>query len=238
MTSTGCFVVEQDGPSRSSSLAERCAAVPGYPRPRALGRRARSAQHCVSPDYASNRRFFVYYTEATGDLVIAEFASSATDRTSRTPVANDACWSSSSQVRQPQRGPARLRTGPLPLYRHRGRGAARGTPTTTPRPRDHCWVNCCGSTWTVRRAASRTGFRLQSFVKDRNAAPEVWAYGLRNPWRFSFDRATAILHADVGQNAWKKSMSSRPQTEAARTTGGGIWKGPTATIRPRMPTRG
>src|SRR3989454_12559816 len=30
-------------------------------------------------DYASNRRFFVYYTEATGDLVIAEFASSATD---------------------------------------------------------------------------------------------------------------------------------------------------------------
>src|SRR2546425_5439543 len=30
-------------------------------------------------DYASNRRFFVYYTEATGDLVIAEFGSSATD---------------------------------------------------------------------------------------------------------------------------------------------------------------
>lgn len=43
------------------------------------------------------------------------------------------------------------------------------------------------------------------FVGDPAVLPEIWAYGFRNPWKFSFDRATSRLFCgDVGQNRWEE----------------------------------
>ena len=56
--------------------------------------------------------------------------------------------------------------------------------------------------------APAEGYRIppdNPFVGVPGARGEVWAYGMRNPWRFSFDRATGKMWAgDVGQNAWEE----------------------------------
>ncbi|MCZ6733370.1 MAG: PQQ-dependent sugar dehydrogenase, partial [Gammaproteobacteria bacterium] len=60
----------------------------------------------------------------------------------------------------------------------------------------------------VDKKASSRSYGIPSdnpFVGQANARDEIWAYGLRNPWRFSFDAANGVLYlADVGQNRFEE----------------------------------
>jgi glucose/arabinose dehydrogenase len=72
------------------------------------------------------------------------------------------------------------------------------------------------------RPAGGRPYRVPSgnpFVGRGGARPEIWAYGLRNPWRFSFDPATGDLWiGDVGQNAWEE-VDHEPARSGGRNYG-------------------
>ena len=58
------------------------------------------------------------------------------------------------------------------------------------------------------------------FASGEGGAPEVFLYGLRNPWRFSFDRQTGLLWiADVGQNAYEEVNRIDPVTQSGANLG-------------------
>lgn len=63
------------------------------------------------------------------------------------------------------------------------------------------------------------------FAASAHVAPEVWALGLRNPWRFSFDRLTGDLFmGDAGQSAWEE-VDAEPAGQGGRNYGWNVMEG-------------
>ena len=167
------------------------------------------------PSYAANRRFFVYYTEGTGDLVIAEFAATATDPDLADPASERRLLIIPHRKYGNHNG-GQLAFGPDRfLYIGTGDGGAGGDPDNHGQTR----TALLGKLLRIDVDKSDRGLPYgipasNPFVKDKSGAPEVWAYGLRNPWRFSFDRVTSDLYiADVGQNAWEE-VNVQPASSA------------------------
>jgi glucose/arabinose dehydrogenase len=146
------------------------------------------------PQYATNRQFYVYYTNITGNIVIARYLRNAAN-------SNPADASSATTlltVVHPNfsnHNGGMLAFGPDGcLYAGVGDGGG-GDP------------NDNGQSLTTRlgkllRINPATGAPCANNIPNRFGQSEVWSLGLRNPWRFSFDRTTGDLYiADVGQGA-------------------------------------
>ena len=113
-------------------------------------------------------------------------------RTWPTRPASRSCWRSPKPYANHNGG--KLAFGPrrLPVRRASATAAAAATrEQPRPEPERRCSARSCASTSTGGRGAVRDPGRQP--VRRRGRRDEIWAYGLRNPWRFSFDRATGDL---------------------------------------------
>lgn len=149
------------------------------------------------PRYSSNGRFFVNYTDRSGDSHISEFRAGDPDR------ADAASERELIFVRQPfsNHNGGGLAFGPDGfLYVGLGDGGGAGDPSRN----GQSLATRLGKLLRIDvDAGSPFGIPSDNpFLGRPGALPEIYAYGLRNPWRFSFDRASGDLYiGDVGQNA-------------------------------------
>jgi len=157
------------------------------------------------PNYETNGRFFVNYTApgggAAGQSIIAEYRVSAAnpdvaDNTERVLLAIPDPFSNHNGGLN-KFGPDGF------LYIGLGDGGSGGDPQNNGQRLDTLF----GKVLRINVDGAQP-YAIPSdnpFVGTTGARGEIWAYGLRNPWRFSFDPCNNRLFlADVGQNAWEE----------------------------------
>jgi glucose/arabinose dehydrogenase len=153
------------------------------------------------PDYAANGFFFVDYTNTNGDTVIARYSVSAD--ADRADPGSAQILLTIAQPFQNHNG-GQLQFGPDGyLYIGMGDGGSGGDPQDN----GQNLGTLLGKILRID-VDGGTPYAVPAdnpFIGNPTAQPEIWALGLRNPWRFSFDRITGDMFiADVGQSSWEE----------------------------------
>lgn len=172
------------------------------------------------PDYRSNRRFYVAYTDTSGADTVAQFTSKADGS-----VADPSSQRIVLKIDEPfaNHNGGMLAFGPDGyLYFGTGDGGSGGDP------------NGNGQNTNVLLGKI---LRIDVDHGDPYAippgnpfaqgggAPEIWDWGLRNPWRFSFDSQTGALWiGDVGQGTWEE-IDAEPAGTGGRNYGWNVLEG-------------
>ncbi len=162
------------------------------------------------PQYAANRRFVVYYTNPSGDTRVSVFQAS-----SNPDLADAASEQVILAVTQPfaNHNGGMVVFGPDgKLYIGLGDGGSGGDPQGNGQNRNVLLGKILRL--DVNGSGQASVPADNPFAGQSGRRPEIWSYGLRNPWRFSFDRTLGDLYiGDVGQSAREEIDVS---TEAAQ----------------------
>ena len=172
------------------------------------------------PDFDSNGRFFVDYTDLNGDSVISEFNRAADGTVD--PAAERILL----QVDQPfsNHNGGMIVFGPDGyLYISFGDGGSAGDP-------NHNGQNTSALLGKILRIDVDAGepYAIPSdnpLASGDSGAREIWDWGLRNPWRLSFDRESgALFIGDVGQGQWEE-IDVEPMGQGGRNYGWNVMEG-------------
>ena len=162
------------------------------------------------PEFASNGRAFLYYTENTGGLttVISEILVSGDPASDPPDIATEMVLLTEEEPAGNHNGGA-MAFGPDGyLYLGLGDGGGGGDTYGNGQRKDTFHAKILRIDVDGDGAGQFGNYAIPQdnpFVDDDTHRPETWAWGLRNPWRFSFDRLTGELWiGDVGQSDWEE----------------------------------
>ena len=171
------------------------------------------------PRYRSNGLFFVNYTDTGGNTNVVRYRALPGGRSADAASAKRILF-----VEQPysNHNGGHLLFGPdSMLYIPLGDGGSGGDPRHNGQD-THAWLGKLlridvdhGTPYAIPRD--------NPFADGKQGRPEVWAYGLRNPWRISFDSGLLYI-ADVGQNQWEE-VDVAPANKAGINYGWNLWEG-------------
>jgi glucose/arabinose dehydrogenase len=205
------FVVERPGRVQVVANGQRTLFLDATSVVNAAGDEQGLLSIAFAPDFATSGLYYVFYTGANGDLVVREGSGGTLGRVLFTVPHGAATNHNGGQLAF---GPDGL------LYVSTGDGGDQGDPGDDAQ-------NPASLLGKILRVNSRSG-----------AAPEVYALGLRNPWRFSFDRQTGdLIIGDVGGSVNEEIDFSPAGTPAGANYGWVRCEGdqptcPAGTIRP------
>ncbi len=150
------------------------------------------------PSYASNGYLFANYTNVSGATVVSRFKVSSDPNLA--DAGSETIFLRAAQPRRNHNG-GQIHFGPDGyLYIGMGDGGGAGDPGNL--AQDLSTVLGKMLRVDIDQGVPAIAPASNPFLATANARPEIWASGLRNPWRFSFDRLTGDMFiADVGQNA-------------------------------------
>ncbi len=229
-------IVEADGALRADPFVDLAAVVTAGGEQGLLG----LAFH---PDFATNRRLFVYYT-AAGDAAdtLAELTADP-DGTRADPATLRVLAAIPDPY--PNHNGGQLAFGPDGyLYVGIGDGGGGGDPEGNGQDPDVL----LGKLLRLDVDAAPSGASAYGVPDDNPYAaggtapgaglPEIWALGLRNPWRFSFDPRWGDLYiADVGQGTWEEIDRQPGDSTGGENYGWNVMEGRTCFLDPNCDQR-
>ncbi|MCW1962697.1 PQQ-dependent sugar dehydrogenase [Chryseobacterium viscerum] len=174
------------------------------------------------PQYSSNGYFFVYYNNPAGNIIVARYSVSSTDSNVADPASEKILLNIPKPFDNHNGGSIHFAPDGK-LWIITGDGGSGGDPNNNAQNKNSLLGKM------LRIDVDATGpYNIppdNPFAGTTDGADEIWAYGLRNAWKFSFDLTTGnAMIADVGQGAIEE-INKIPITQAGLNYGWRCYEG-------------